>query len=338
MSPRTRAKPVKRLAPRCVACPRGTEPLLIAQCDGQEPCRRCTLRREASLCVYEAHIKQKKQELLDTILHLRVQDENKARLLDAMRHREQAALVLDRLAQGESYESIGAWLRDVSIDDDHDDDDENEGDDQPDDHSHKNGPGLFWTPVTSDDALIKHLLELYFSWVHPVHPLFNRQRFLRCYWDRTTAHCSHALVNLICAVGCQVHPPGDEESVDVRRLEDAFVREALRSLGARSEHLTTLQALAAMFLYKISHGAALEAHAYLDMAMDRMNSTPEPSDVEDLRAWSETFRGIWNLDRCVPSIHLDPGSLSLPMRSSLCWLACSALLPRPAKSIVNGRT
>ena len=59
-----------------------------------------------------------------------------------------------------------------------------------------------WTRVTSDDGLVRHLLEVYFLHDHPYIPCFHKDLFLRDMAAGRGQFCSSILVNAILASGC----------------------------------------------------------------------------------------------------------------------------------------
>jgi len=77
---------------------------------------------------------------------------------------------------------------------------------------------LWWTAVTSDAAILEHLFRLYFTWVHPVHTLFNEHRFADSYRRHSEDYCSPVLVNALCAMACHLNLMANEDEVDFEQL------------------------------------------------------------------------------------------------------------------------
>ena len=140
--------------------------------------------------------------------------------------------------------------------------------------------GFQWTRVTSDEELMKHLLNLYFTWVHPVHMLFSELDFLEDFANRRRTHCSPALVNAIFAMACHLlDDVGDYASgndLDGETLRESFMNEA-RTLIQPEEYtnITAIQAFAVMFLVDLSSRKALKATGYLRLAADGLRSMRE---------------------------------------------------------------
>ena len=134
-----------------------------------------------------------------------------------------------------------------------------------------------WTRVTADGKLMKHLLNLYFTWVHPVHMLFSEVDFLEDFATRKRTYCSSALVNAIFAMACHLlDDHGDYaagEDFDVETLREGFMSEA-RTLTPPEDYtkMTAIQAFAVMFLVDLSSGKALRATGYLRLAADGLRS------------------------------------------------------------------
>ena len=150
-----------------------------------------------------------------------------------------------------------------------------------------------WTGVTISHRLIGHLFDLYFTWVHPVHMLFSELDFKHDFKDNVQAHCSASLVNAICAMGCNLL---DREEIDDRRnridaatLRDGFLNEARTSLTPTSYgYMTSVQALAVMFLVELSSGKARKAIGYLRSAVDNMKNRHGPllsEEASDITVW-----------------------------------------------------
>ena len=132
-----------------------------------------------------------------------------------------------------------------------------------------------WTQVTTSPILIRHLFELYFTWVHPVHMLFGEMDFLDSYYNGDETHCSAPLVNAICAMACNLlanpAPSFDGRQSDRLNLRTGFMNEARSLLQPASPLLmTSIQAFAVMYLVDLSAGKARNASAYLRCAADHL--------------------------------------------------------------------
>ncbi|KAI4195291.1 MAG: hypothetical protein LQ350_007272 [Teloschistes chrysophthalmus] len=123
-----------------------------------------------------------------------------------------------------------------------------------------------WTKVSPSQTLLNHLFNLYFTWVHPVHMLFSEAAFKESFDAYDDTYCSPALVNAICAMACHLMNAGDvgEEIDDLTTLANGFMNQARREvIPAKGMPLTSVQALAVMYLAELSHGKARSASGYL---------------------------------------------------------------------------
>lgn len=166
-----------------------------------------------------------------------------------------------------------------------------------------------WFRVPQDAELVEHLLNHYFSWVHPFYALFSKDAFLSDMARGSTKHCSAMLVNAILALACHYSDRAGVRS-DPSKSEtagDYFYNEA-KELDKESQEatLTTVQALAVMALREECVGnehsgyrtigkstrMALELGLHLS---DSAPSTPglRPSDIETRKI---TFWGVFNVE------------------------------------------
>ena len=132
-----------------------------------------------------------------------------------------------------------------------------------------------WTRVTSSQKLVRHLIDLYLTWVHPVHMLFGEVEFLESFQKNDTTYCSHALVSAICAMASHLLDDlGDvaaERDVDTTALRELFMDEARERLAPEEySRITSVQAFGVMFLADLSSGKARKATGYLRAAVDSL--------------------------------------------------------------------
>ena len=167
-----------------------------------------------------------------------------------------------------------------------------------------------WTRVTPDLDLVNHLLELYFTWVHPIHMVLSEPHFKISYASHDGVYCSAALVNVICAMACHLfEPPPDDEidydTVGYDGLGDRFMDEG-RSLVKPEDHnkLTTIQTFAIMFLADAGSGKALKASSYIRFASTTLVDSAVQHNVHR-DAWQITVWGVHSLNVCVAHI-IDP--------------------------------
>ena len=132
-----------------------------------------------------------------------------------------------------------------------------------------------WTTVTTSTSLLRHLLDLYFTWVHPVHMVMSDVDFKECFRTKNPAYCSSALVNALCAQACHLLTNNGVDiwrrNVDAGKLREAFLKEARASLTPdHYTHITSVQAFALIFLSELSDGKARRAQGYLRTAVEHL--------------------------------------------------------------------
>lgn len=155
-------------------------------------------------------------------------------------------------------------------------------------------PSIPWTKVSSSEVLIGHLLELYFTWVHPFHMLFSELEFKQDFRMHGEDYCSTSLVNAICAMGCHLFENGlvdDDEfkDVDVSTLSEAFMDDARASLNPDNFHcMTSIQTFAILYLVDLGSGKAQNAIKYLRTAVDSLklnHGHQQSAEAIELSAW-----------------------------------------------------
>ncbi|KAK8255880.1 hypothetical protein IWZ00DRAFT_142343 [Phyllosticta capitalensis] len=268
-----------------------------AKCDGQDPdpCGRCVARDMKDQCRYEMHVKQVKEDMVRKIKSLEQQNadfqgsmrEKEVQIeaiFDALRNNERGPEALDRLRSGQSCEEIASWLGAFPLRD---------GGSSPGSEAKMSdivenyessmrldspclpsfgGSVVQWTSVTSDPRLLQHLASLFFSWVHPVHMLFDERRFRESCSKGDTKYCSPALVNVICATGCLylVDPEGNEGQS--RRLLKRFLAQALEDVRRESPRsLTYAATYAVLFLVEVGVNKARKASSHLRLALESLS-------------------------------------------------------------------
>lgn len=270
------------------------------QCDGKKPCKRCATRLEVSECIYEIHIKHAKEELVKQIKELRTKDHLTDQILQALSTDEKVPDILERLKNGETYENIVEWLGRSPIEDletlsPHE---SHHSIYETSDHEMTGISTITakWTTVTSDTAVLDHLFQLYFAWVHPVHTLFDEGHFVDCYKRQLDDYCSSVLVNAICAMACHLHPTVEGEDIDFEHLGTAFSEAVNRDIDPADKHITMIQAFAVMFLVDCARGKGLRASTYLRVATNNLRSVV-PRDTEGFgEVWKNTVQGVRNLN------------------------------------------
>jgi hypothetical protein len=120
-----------------------------------------------------------------------------------------------------------------------------------------------WTTVTSDHALVEHLMALYFCWEYPTFASLSKEHFLEDFRAGNKRHCSSLLVNALLAVGCRFSNQANTRTDpnDSNTSGDHFFTEALRLLDEQEHRhvLTTIQALGLMSIREASCGRSSES-------------------------------------------------------------------------------
>jgi len=217
------------------------------------------------------------------IKDLKERDNKLEQILHALSLNEHVPEILHGLRNGHTYESIVDFLGQSSIDG-VDGSDGVDGD-GIDGHSHSpqfsqssdrglpssKASSFQWTPIIADTAILEHLFQLYFAWIHPVHTLFSEAHFTDCYRNRTLEFCSTALVNAICALACHLHTQDESDEMDFEQLE-SDLSEAVRStIDPDNRDLCTTQAFAVLFLLECARGQCLRASPYLNIASSNLS-------------------------------------------------------------------
>jgi Fungal specific transcription factor domain len=167
-----------------------------------------------------------------------------------------------------------------------------------------------WTDVGTE-KLRRHLMALYFTWIHPTHMLFSEQHFVDSYEKGYDTHCSVALVNAICAMACNyLHPDWESNMrarntagtgvvippVNVKLLRHEFMSEAHHRMRAPEYgRITTLQALALMSLVDAGTGESQKARMTVRKATQYLLNA-KPHRAEEVVVWQITVWGIYTLD------------------------------------------
>lgn len=214
-------------------------------------------------CTYEVNTRVSKEEMKREITELRQLYSVSMRILDSLAADRDVPRILQGLKAQEDLASI-ARLIDPSLEPESDATLENNSlkeecdessysslmDPSPEDSqaSYATGdqswPGSMTPPSTTgssnrsspfrtplvNELLVKHLLSLYWVWIHPAHPILNMAQFFKDYETCGSKHCSAYLVNAICAAACDLLDPSWErvlgKSTDVVALKQHLIAEA----------------------------------------------------------------------------------------------------------------
>jgi len=137
-----------------------------------------------------------------------------------------------------------------------------------------------WTEVTSDQELVVHLLNLYFTWHYTYFTTLSKTLFWRDFLQgnssrhskRKTEYCTPLLVNAMLALGCHFTswPQARSDPKDSATAGDHFFREAKRLILKNDEHenpkLATVQALALMSVREAGCGREARGWVYSGMS------------------------------------------------------------------------
>lgn len=169
---------------------------------------------------------------------------------------------------------------------------------------YQNPSFFFGTP--KDPEFVGHLLELYFTWVHPFHQLFSQDLFSTDFKHGATGHCSALLVNAIAAFACHYSDriAARADPNDMNTAGDHFFNEAKRLLDLRGEpSLTTVQALGIMGFRETSRGRCSDGYQYtgrclraaleMDLHLPVVGGSPCSTEHE---ARKITFWGVFNAE------------------------------------------
>lgn len=167
-----------------------------------------------------------------------------------------------------------------------------------------------WTDVTSNSALIDHILALYFCWEYPTFASFSKEHFIQDFRVGITKYCSSLLVNAILAVGCRFsnHPEARQDANDSSTTGNHFFAEAMRLLELENNKhaLTTIQALGLLSLREASCGRSNESIFFSNQSIRlaiEIGLHKEPNEISDEEdqihdeVRSVTFWGAFNLDQ-----------------------------------------
>ncbi len=220
------------------------------------------------------------------IKELKVKDDLANQILGALSTHKQVTEILRRLKAGEAYNVIVEWLVQVPRHDD------NTSSDQ----SPKSiSSPLRWTTITSDQAVLDHLFQLYFSWVHPVYTLFSEGHFVDSYRRQSDQYCSSILVNFICAMACHICTYLEVAETDFKHLGYSFSEAVRAGIDAKDKRITTIQAFAVMFLVDCARGKALSGFPYLEIASKSLPKVVWLGVEGFVEVLKSTSRGIQSL-------------------------------------------
>lgn len=233
------------------------------------------------------------------IKHLQTKNFLAHKIFHALSTDDRVPDILEMLKKGESHESIVKSLGRTSHDDSEGLSPMNshtsaiETDDHEMADADSQSPG--WTSVTTNTAVLDHLFQLYFAWVHPVHALFDEGQFVNSYHNGDR-YCSPILMNALCAMACHLHMRGEDDLLNYAILGEEFIETVRGIMDPDDFRITTVQAFAVMFLVESARGNGLRATSYLKVAIGCLPRVAN-QDRDGARAvWRSTVQGIQNLN------------------------------------------
>ncbi|KFY66239.1 hypothetical protein V496_02136 [Pseudogymnoascus sp. VKM F-4515 (FW-2607)] len=177
----------------------------------------------------------------------------------------------------------------------------------------KSRPGEGWTEVTDDVLLIRHLIDLYFCWEHPITSSLMKTPFLRDFSQGKRRHCSSLLINAMSALACRFsdRPEVRSDPKNGDTIGDHFFMEAKRLLQSNMPScLTTIQALGLMSIREASCGRestgyfyscqsirmATELGLHQDFDRSRLVFSTVESEVRSVTFWAAfVLDSTWSL-------------------------------------------
>ncbi|APA13797.1 hypothetical protein sscle_11g085670 [Sclerotinia sclerotiorum 1980 UF-70] len=268
-----------------------------SKCDGKQPCGHCVKKSSHNeACIYEPHVKNAKMTLVRDLKESRAIKNMAEKIFKCLENdTDNEQEILGRIKNGDSITSIAHWLDSM----------DSNGESQPSSFGGSDNEvdgdlskEFSWTTVTDESEVIEHLIALYFTWVHPFHPLFVEGNFVHSMRNRSEAFYSHSLFNAICAMGCYLHTYDEDDNVDYKQMGGQFCDLVRSSINPEDKSLTNIQAFAVMFLVRCAQGQGLSGSVYLTIATKSMESL-RPSHNDDVgyrQVWRETVRGINSLN------------------------------------------
>ncbi|KAL2832733.1 pathway-specific regulatory protein [Aspergillus pseudoustus] len=193
-------------------------------------------------------------------------------------------------------------------------------------------PAHPWTTATDDDALVSHLVSLYFAWDYPFYAFIDCDVFLQhmARGDTYSDFCSPFLVNALLAQACHYSQYSEAYTVpgDVKTKGTDFLAEAEKYLeNSRYQkgsvvRLASLQAT--IILYEMYSMAGIDDYGYMMLnhalemgeALGIINN-PTPLDLARLNYSDEmtmslqrTAWGLFQIDTIVHANFLRPSRVT----------------------------
>ena len=236
--------------------------------------------------------------LLEQNANLDAEYSRSDRIIHSLKDDRQGIEIINRLKRGESSQSIASWLgrpmrkdgQAMSPTTEKDVDDAMFG---YRDYMQERKDPRYWTSVALKPGTVEHLLQLYLTWIHPMHMLFDENHFLGSLRDCADTYCSPSLVNAMCAMACHLwHPRNlgiNEASAKINALRTQFLNEAKTMLkDVDHSKMTNIQSHAVIALTEIAMGSGLMAGTRLRLAAEAMlakQGQEQAKEAERVSQW-----------------------------------------------------
>ena len=149
-----------------------------------------------------------------------------------------------------------------------------------------------WTSAPENQLLMKHLLSLYWTWIHPARPLFDMKLLIQRLMAGTDEHASMFLVAAICAAACDLLSPAWTETLvvdsDIANLKRNLIAEANRQeTFAEVNAPTTLEALQVMKIVDHRYMQAGSTSGFYGMELGQ-HLIPQEIEGQTIMRWLES--------------------------------------------------
>ncbi|KAL1302118.1 hypothetical protein AAFC00_002553 [Neodothiora populina] len=161
-----------------------------------------------------------------------------------------------------------------------------------------------WFRIPQDAEFVQHLLDLYFSWVHPNNAFFSKELFLKDMSHGRSRYCTPLLINAVLSMACFF---SDRPAAGT--AGDYFYKEATELDRQTDEaSLSAVQAIAVLAMREASAGRDHVSYRLsgrcIRMAMELGLHLKDPPETQqgfratDTELRKITFWGIFNLEMC----------------------------------------